>query len=503
MRYIYNFIEKVKNNYKIYILNILIIIIWLIFIYFNWITKSRLIIFFLILLFIFFYKFIFNYVKNNDIQIKSEKILKLLIYINKYRNPIILLLIQFEKFIFNLLCIYNNKLLKIIIYIMFILLINPINVFYYKFYNLLDLWKNNKYYKILINRMLGLILSILIFTNIIYMIQYILGINLFILIYLYLLIVSLLSEYYDKFTCKNKILKIFLVHNISLFNLVSIRLHSNLISKIIESNSIEENFFYLNSKNIYIIEKFKFGSTWSTINTVKNYKDKLSYWLYFNTKSLLDDYLDFMRNYIYMDLNSWDIKDMDKIKFNGKLDNFNLTDFEKSKFIYEYDYKIFKILLFLVFEIETYLNHDIKKIIDIEEEFNTIIYNCYKSTFSIKKFIEKIKNKESKFELFNEDILIKLYPYLFYTKRFKDFNKNENFKYYKKLYLIFPDVEVDELKEVRCKNYDMENKEKYIKYMDNLYEEWLNIENRKVKYNIMLNELQNEVEKMKNFATKV
>src|SRR5688572_18671393 len=162
---------------------------------------------------------------------------------------------------------------------------------------------------------------------------------------------------------------------------------------------------------------------------------------------------------------------MDKIKFNGKLDNFNLTDFEKSKFIYEYDYKIFKILLFLVFEIETYLNNDIKKIIDIEEEFNTIIYNCYKSTFSIKKFIEKIKNKESKFELFNEDILIKLYPYLFYTKRFKDFNKNENFKYYKKLYLIFPDVEVDELKEVRCKNYDMENKEKYIKYMDNLYEE--------------------------------
>ena len=269
MRYIYNFIEKVKNNYKIYILNILIIIIWLIFIYFNWITKSRLIIFFLILLFIFFYKFIFNYVKNNDIQIKSEKIIKLLIYINKYRNPIILLLIQFEKFIFNLLCIYNNKLLKIIIYIMFILLINPINVFYYKFYNLLDLWKNNKYYKILINRMLGLILSILIFTNIIYMIQYILGINLFILIYLYLLIVSLLSEYYDKFTCKNKILKFFLVHDISLFNLVSIRLHSNLISKIIESNSIEENFFYLNSKNIYIIEKFKFGSTWSTINTVK------------------------------------------------------------------------------------------------------------------------------------------------------------------------------------------------------------------------------------------
>jgi len=229
MRYIYNFIEKVKNNYKIYILNILIIIIWLIFIYFNWITKSRLIIFFLILLFIFFYKFIFNYVKNNDIQIKSEKIIKLLIYINKYRNPIILLLIQFEKFIFNLLCIYNNKLLKIIIYIIFILLINPLKIFFLKFYKLVDLWKNNKYNQLIINRMLGLILSILIFTNIIYIIKYILGINLFVLIYLYFLIIGLLIEFIDVSICKNKILNFFLVKTFSLFNLLFYRLDLNII----------------------------------------------------------------------------------------------------------------------------------------------------------------------------------------------------------------------------------------------------------------------------------
>ena len=129
------------------------------------------------------------------------------------------------------------------------------------------------------------------------------------------------------------------------------------------------------------------------------------------------------------------------------------------------------LLLFLALDLEYYLNNDIKKLIDIEEEFNTIIYNSYKSTFSIKIFLEKIKNKESKFQLFNEDILIKLYSYLFYTKRFKKFNNNINFKYYRKLYYIFPDVEVDELKEVRCKNFDIENKEKYMKYMDNLYEE--------------------------------
>jgi len=109
--------------------------------------------------------------------------------------------------------------------------------------------------------MLGLILSILIFTNIIYLFNYILGISIFGLIYLYLLIVGLLSEYNNKFMCKNKILKIFLVHDFSLFNLTLIRLHSNLISKIINYNDIEEDFYYINNKNIYIIEKFWFGST--------------------------------------------------------------------------------------------------------------------------------------------------------------------------------------------------------------------------------------------------
>jgi hypothetical protein len=108
--------------------------------------------------------------------------------------------------------------------------------------------------------MLGLILSVLIFTNIINYLNYLLGTSILGLIYLYLLIVSLLSEYYDKFTCKNKILKLFLVNTFSLFNLISYRLSINLISKILDYNSIEEKFYLLNSKNIYIIEKFRFGS---------------------------------------------------------------------------------------------------------------------------------------------------------------------------------------------------------------------------------------------------
>src|SRR5688572_6307477 len=158
---------------------------------------------------------------------------------------------------------------------------------------------------------------------------------------------------------------------------------------------------------------------------------------------------------------------MDKIKFNGKLDNFNLTDFEKSKFIYEYDYKIFKILLFLVFDIESYLSNDLKSIINFNEDYDIIFLSCFESTLDKNQFIEKIKNKESKFELFNEDILIKLYPYLFYTKRFKDFNKNENFNSYYKLYSIFPYSNVDKLREIRSLYY-LENKVVYNGYINDL-----------------------------------
>ena len=77
--------------------------------------------------------------------------------------------------------------------------------------------------------MLGLILSILIFTNIIYIIKYILGINLFVLIYLYFLIIGLLIEFIDVSICKNKILNFFLVKTFSLFNLLFYRLDLNII----------------------------------------------------------------------------------------------------------------------------------------------------------------------------------------------------------------------------------------------------------------------------------
>jgi len=64
-----------------------------------------------------------------------------------------------------------------------------------------------------------------------------------------------------------------------------------------------------------------------------------------------------------------------------------------------------------------------------------------------------------------------LYPYLFYTKKSLNINYNENFLFYNKLYLILPYNNVEELKAIRNKDFDFENKKNYIKYIELLYDE--------------------------------
>jgi hypothetical protein len=78
--------------------------------------------------------------------------------------------------------------------------------------------------------MLGLILSILIFTNIIFFLKYLLGISILGLIYLYFLIKSLFTEFYKRenirFKKKNYreyFILIFLMMNFNTLSIVGIK----------------------------------------------------------------------------------------------------------------------------------------------------------------------------------------------------------------------------------------------------------------------------------------
>jgi hypothetical protein len=81
--YIYNFLQR--NKYKL-----IILVVWISFIYFNFITAYRLIYFFIIIAIIIIYKSLLIYFSKY--KIKSEKILNKLLIINKYKNKILLLL---------------------------------------------------------------------------------------------------------------------------------------------------------------------------------------------------------------------------------------------------------------------------------------------------------------------------------------------------------------------------------------------------------------------------
>lgn len=489
---------KIKNfkNYiydinitKLKILNFLIFCIWLLFIYYEVITLSRLITFFIILFLIIIYRFLIDRFQN--IKINNLLLLKILIYFNKYRNPIIILILIFEEYVFNILCKYPYKLLVYIFYLIFLFIINPIKIIFYKIYKILFLWRINKYYKIIINRMLGLILSVLIFTNILNFIQWFLGINIWILIYIYLLIVSFLSQIYDKHISDSFFFKLFLEVPFSLYNLISIRLNNNLISLILDYNNINEKNYYFNFKNLYKIEKNTLYNNFEALNNTKLYKDKPSYWLYNNLGYILEHYFDALYSYIYLNLKNWDLSDIKKL-------NFEPLDNKKIKILYNYDFKLIKIILFLIFDLENYLGRNIKDILKLDNHYNGIIINYFEFNLDKKEFFEVIKTKEP-FIIFNEEILIKLNYFLFYKDIYKDSYKDKKFISYKKLYDMLPYTDLTELKEI--KNFeDSEYIIWYKNFINEIHTEWSLIEDRKVWYTESLKDLEKDLQKIVELA---
>ena len=120
-----------NNLYKLKIINIFIIIIWIFLFMIGWISYTRFMYFLLILEIILIYRIIINKLEKSKIlQFNNKKILKLIIIINKWRNPLLLLLIKLDALMYDIIIYYNNKLLNIIIYMLYILIINLLKIFY-------------------------------------------------------------------------------------------------------------------------------------------------------------------------------------------------------------------------------------------------------------------------------------------------------------------------------------------------------------------------------------
>ena len=127
---------KMNNHKLLYlsknqIINLLIVIVWFIFFLLNWITYSRIMLFLEILEIIVIYRIIWKHLINLDIQ--NVTLLKYLNLLNKYKNPLLLCLIKIDVLMYDIIISYNYKILNSIIYILYIILFNPLKIFFFKF----------------------------------------------------------------------------------------------------------------------------------------------------------------------------------------------------------------------------------------------------------------------------------------------------------------------------------------------------------------------------------
>ena len=491
------FIKLLKNkNKKIYYWYFTILLVWILFFYFNLITQYRLIWFFLILIFILLYKFFIKLVEK--IEINSQYILDLLIFFNRYRNPIYLFLIYIENYLLDKTLI-ENKILNIFIFLNFLIFLNPIKIFFYKFYKILLMWKDTKFFNLLFGRMFGLILSILIFTDIINFLKNALYLNIFGLIFIYLLVASFLMEIINTFLksiTEDKwfkvFSKIFLVPEISTKSIFSLRQSINLVSIMILNNNLKdlnlifENILKINYKIIFNFSYMSLGNTFFCINSYKYLIGKPNYILYIYIYFFLGSFNMSMSDYIFSLYHDFNFSNyfVDSIN-KAKIDLLNY------KLLMDFKFKIFRLVFFLYLDFLLYLDLDIKKSVILDQNTD-IFFLDLNLMLDEKSYMQLLINNNKIF--WEEDFMLLIFNVL------NKFNLIDNFEVcnfetmryieflnYKKLDIF--SSEVDNLK----KYLDLlipDAEVYYNKFLDKLYEEYFDLKiEKKIYYLNSINEL--------------
>ena len=85
------------------------------------------------------------------------------------------------------------------------------------------------------------------------------------------------------------------------------------------------------------------------IDSLKYFQSKPNYKLYLNLRSNIYIYLCKIDEYIFLKYYNWNVESINEYK--------EKIDFDLLKTIYEYDYKVFKVLLYLYWDLECYLEN--------------------------------------------------------------------------------------------------------------------------------------------------
>ena len=469
-----------------------IVTIWCILLFDGKITVKRLIVFFIIIIIIYIYKWLYiNIWKiNNYININQMILLK----IYKYKNPLILILIKMEIKIFYI--IYNLKkksinpwLVKLIYNILYnITGINGLKIVLYKFYNILEHWISNKMYELIFQRMFGMILSIMIFTNVIQA------------------ILKILNAIYPSYIIWIYIFLVIIPYILTLYNLIDIeekRININLLWNLLKNINQNTNWYNICIINpVLINNEFTLFLGVSHIKEVLNYNNFLIYLILkidFNLKIFIEYNKPF---YLYV----YEIKEFFNTDYiytkNLKIKNLlkNNNDLDLINYC-EYKILLYKLIVFYVWDIEYALGindslltiikdgyDDIIPVLPVEKpqdaimisfdyNFNQLlnIYNNKINDIKLNKFWNLIENKEFYNKMHNY-----LYDYTFeHTAVYK---KLKNLKEFNCTYNIYTE---------KGSNYEQQENE--VKNQLNSWRsEWLSYSNKEIelKYYVIFNKIQ-------------
>lgn len=433
-----------NNNNKFFIALTCIILL-----VFGKITSERVSYFFFILIIIILYKIIMyiidlicdkyflynlyelNYYKSNIIEnqniiikeIKIEKLLLLLLKLYKYKNLLIYALAYISTLFYNFIWSLTNKninswIINIIYFILFnLFLINPIKIILYKIYHLLLIWKTKSLYEILFIRLFGLILSILVFTNILKFInEVIFNDNVFLKLYIFLVVLGFISNI--------KSLKEIFKLNKSIKYIESIRFETTILGLALKTQYKIYNIINFNKKikKLNLTESFTIFFWWNLSDYMNlnynawvkiamlNYEDSFGFmWLDYNNKPSYIFYLKLIEK-SQLTLNITTIILAKHYEF------INLTLKERIELNLYLDFQklVFKLWLFLLWDYETELKNKRTNLKVLENEYG---YGWFSIECEI-NILQKVTYN-------NELINLKL-------NKFWSLSNNENF--YKKVY---------------------------------------------------------------------
>jgi hypothetical protein len=533
-------IEKIKNiikKNKILIIKISFIILWIFLFLLNYITNIRLIVFFIIILVIYIYKWLIK--KANKMKpIKNINILLLLIYIDKIKLIWINLIIRIYVWLFDLLELTDeNKIVKGLEILLKSIIINPLLLIIHKFYYLLYIWESSSIKSIFISRLFGMILVVLIFSPLLRGIYILLGSNL-LNVYILIIIMSILDDNRQK-------LKNYKIFNFILSIIGLLRLNKDL-SFIFEYRNKVSTLVIIIKKSVNIIRNrksivnnyaFQLNNIYSSIllrsrdnlfldKSIIDYENKLKEGKVIKMKeSIVDSYSPLFRSYYLKII----------YKFKDNLDKLALIRYYKIQKIYEITkenliklkkieeiiYLLIKLILFYLWNLTKligYSNIEIFNELEIntnyECELKYIIKPLLRSDKSFKKVNKIIKAKH--FYLYRDYyeqmyLYVHLWDFHHYDKDEVDNGINCNEYTYINEYIdIFKEstsiINEDWLQLESFRTQSTEEQEEIIhnwleKYKNKLIKEWeeqsldLSVDNFYEKNNKNLNELNNYVKK--------